>query len=82
MSLPYIGRARLKNIGKMKIKYDQEVDVLILRLSDEKISESDEPRKGIILDFDKYGNIVKIEILDASKRGDQLNKLEYELIPA
>jgi uncharacterized protein YuzE len=66
----------------MKIKYDQEVDVLILRLSDEKISESDEPRKGIILDFDKYGNIVKIEILDASKRGDQLNKLEYELIPA
>jgi uncharacterized protein YuzE len=66
----------------MKIKYDQEVDILIVRLSDEKIVESDEPRKGVILDYDKDGNIVKIEILDASKRGDEMTKLEYELVSA
>lgn len=70
----------MKNIGEMKIKYDQEVDILIVRLSDEKIVESDEPRKGVILDYDKDGNIVKIEILDASKRGDEMTKLEYELV--
>ena len=80
MLLPFIGQARLKNIGEMKIKYDQEVDILIVRLSDEKIVESDEPRKGVILDYDKDGNIVKIEILDASKRGDEMTKLEYELV--
>ena len=66
----------------MKIKYDQEVDVLIIRLSDEAIAESDEPQKGIILDYDDKGSIVKIEILDASKRGNEVTKLEYELISA
>ncbi len=66
----------------MKIKYDQEVDILVIRLSDEKIVESDEAKKGVILDYDKAGNVVKIEILDASKRGDEMTKLEYELISA
>lgn len=66
----------------MKIKYDQEVDVLVIRLSDEKIVESDESNSGIILDFDSMGNIVRIEILDASKRGDTMTKLEYELVSA
>ncbi|MEZ5039174.1 MAG: DUF2283 domain-containing protein [Saprospiraceae bacterium] len=66
----------------MKIKYDKEVDVLVIRLSDEKIEESDELREGIILDFDKSGNVVKIEILDASKKGNALTKIEYELVTA
>ena len=52
----------------MKIKFDQEVDILVLRFSEEKILESDEVKPGVILDFDIEGNIVKIEILDASKR--------------
>lgn len=66
----------------MKIKYDKEVDALVIRLSDEKIMESDELKEGIILDFDKNGNVVKIEILDASKKGDALTKIEYELVTA
>ena len=64
----------------MKIKYDIEVDVLVIRLSDAKIVESDEPRKGIILDFDKDGNVVSIEILNASKKGRvPPTNIEYEL---
>ncbi len=66
----------------MKIKYDQEVDILVIRLSEEPIVESDEARKGVILDFDKAGDVVKIEILDASKRGDEMTKFEYELVSA
>ncbi len=66
----------------MKIKYDQEVDILVIRISDKKIVDSDELRKGIILDYDENGNVVKIEILDASKKGDALTKIEYELIPS
>ncbi len=66
----------------MKIKYDQEVDVLVVRLSDEAVFESDETRKGVIMDYDKDGNVVSIEILDASKRGDEMTKFEYELVSA
>lgn len=66
----------MKNIGKMKIKYDQEVDILLIELSDSTIYESDESKSGIILDYDKEGNIVKIEILDASKRTDTPSKFE------
>jgi uncharacterized protein YuzE len=66
----------------MKIKYDQEVDILVVRLSDAAVFESDETRKGVIMDYDKDGNIVSIEILDASKRGNEMTKFEYELVSA
>ena len=64
----------------MKIKYDQEVDVLLIQLSDSKVYESDESKPGIILDYDREGNIVRIEILDASKRTNTPFKLEYEMV--
>lgn len=63
----------------MKIKYDKEVDVLYIVFSEEKIKESDEEKSGIILDYDKSGAIVGIEILNASKRMKNLTKVEYEV---
>lgn len=63
----------------MKVKYDKEVDVLYIRFSDELISESDEDKPGIILDYTDSGNIVGIEVLHASKQMPQPMKLEYEL---
>ena len=62
----------------MKIKYDKEVDVLTIKLSDFEIAESDEEKPGIILDYDKNGNVVEIEILNASKRFPDPNIIEYE----
>ncbi len=52
----------------MKVTYDEEVDILNIELSDAEIEESDEDKPGIILDYDAQGNVVGIEILDASKR--------------
>ncbi|HET6401307.1 MAG TPA: DUF2283 domain-containing protein [Candidatus Kapabacteria bacterium] len=52
----------------MKVTYDQEVDILNIELSETEIEESDEDKPGVILDYDADGNIVSIEILDASKR--------------
>jgi uncharacterized protein YuzE len=72
----------LGQIENCWIKYDKEVDILVIRISDKKIVDSDELRKGIILDYDENGNVVKIEILDASKKGDSLTKIEYELVPS
>ena len=61
----------------MKIKYDQEVDVLTIEFSSARVDESDEDKPGIILDYDKDGNIVGIEILNASKRIENPRALEY-----
>ncbi|MGB3780270.1 MAG: DUF2283 domain-containing protein [Tunicatimonas sp.] len=64
----------------MKVKYDKEVDILVIQLSEGNIVESDESKPGIIMDYDKNGNILRIEILDASKRSESPFKFEYEMV--
>ena len=54
----------------MKVTYDPEVDVLRILFSNAPIEESDEDKPGFIIDYDREGNIVGMEILDASKRMD------------
>jgi len=63
----------------MKVKYDKEVDVLYIVFSEKKIKESDEDKPGMILDYDKDGLIVGIEILDASKKMKNPAIVEYEI---
>ena len=61
----------------MKVIYDPEVDVLSILLNDEPVEESDEDKPGVILDYDAAGNVVAIEILDASKRMGNPLSVEY-----
>ncbi len=63
----------------MKVKYDKETDILYIKLSDESIEESDQDKKGIILDYSKAGNLMGIEILNASKSSLNPTKVEYEV---
>ncbi len=52
----------------MKVNYDAETDTLTVVLLDAPVAESDEDKPGVILDYDDDGNLVSIEILDASSR--------------
>ena len=61
----------------MKVVYDPEVDVLRIILSDSPVEESDEDKPGIILDYDKDGNVVGLEVLDASRRVTNPRLVEY-----
>lgn len=61
----------------MKVTYDPEVDVLRILLSDAPIEESDEDKPGVILDYDKEGNVVGLEVLEASKRMTNPRAVEY-----
>ncbi len=61
----------------MKIVYEQEVDVLRILFSKAAIEESDEDKPGIILGYDRDGNIVGLEVLDASKRIENPRALDY-----
>ena len=63
----------------MNIKFDKETDVVYLRFSDAEIVESDEEKPGIIIDYDKNGNIVGIELLDASQKMNKPGSLVYEV---
>ena len=61
----------------MKVTYDQEVDILRIILSESDIEESDEDKPGVIIDYDDLGNIVGLEILEASSRMTDPRTLEY-----
>ncbi|MBI5650070.1 MAG: DUF2283 domain-containing protein [Chloroflexi bacterium] len=52
----------------MKLKLDKQDDALYLRLDETAIVESEEVEPGVILDFDKDGIVVGIEILGLSTR--------------
>ncbi|PSO52854.1 MAG: hypothetical protein BRC34_10555 [Cyanobacteria bacterium QH_1_48_107] len=54
----------------------REDDILRLLWSDNFIEESDEVEPGVILDYDSDGNVVGIEVLNASSQIKNLS-LEY-----
>lgn len=66
-------------LGNIKATYDPEVDALTIILSDAAVEESDEAKPGVVLDYDVEGNIVGLEILNASKRVDNPKAIDYAL---
>ena len=52
----------------MKISYDKEADAMYVEFSRGKFAKNKRVDDLTILDLDKKGNVLGIEILDASKR--------------
>ena len=52
----------------MEIKYIKDIDVLNIELKEGEFQYSQELGEGIILDLSEDGEILGIEIIDASKR--------------
>ena len=64
----------------MKATYDPATDTLTVIFKDSTpIVESDEGKPGVILDYDAEGNLVSLEILDASKRVTDTRKIEFQM---
>lgn len=64
----------------MKVSYDPETDTLSFILKENvPISESDEDKPGIILDYDRQGDLVSMEILDASRRVTDARKIDFQI---
>lgn len=62
----------------MKIRYDARTDTLTMLLRENAaVAESDEDKPGVILDYDQSGNLVSIEVLDASLRVTEASKVEF-----
>jgi len=66
----------------MKVTYDRETDTLTVVFSEASIAECDENKPGVILDYDADGNLVSLEMLDASRHVTQPTGIEYQVVPA
>ena len=64
----------------MKLHYYPETDSLYIDLANRPSADSKEVANGLVIDFDSEGNIVGIDIDNASKNLD-LRTLEAEALP-
>jgi uncharacterized protein YuzE len=63
----------------MKVTYDPRTDSLTVILKEGvAVAESDEDKPGVILDYDEHGNLLSLEVLDASRRVTDARKIEYQ----
>ena len=65
----------------MKLNYYSDTDSLYIDLSEQPSVESREISEGIVLDYDAAGNLVGIDIDNASHKVD-LKKLTLNKLPA
>ncbi len=65
----------------MKINYYPETDSLYIDLSEKTSTESKEISEGVVLDYDSEGNLVGIDIDNASTKV-QLKELSLRKLPA
>jgi uncharacterized protein YuzE len=63
----------------MKTIYDPHTDTQTIQLRPGPIVESDEGKPGVILDYDKDGNLVSLEILDASNRIPDARSMRFKI---
>ena len=60
----------------MKLKYDEEDDVLVITLKEEPLSYGEEISEDIIVHYSGNDELVEVEILDAS----EIFRSERELV--
>lgn len=65
----------------MKLNYYKDTDSLYIDLSEKGSVESKEISEGMVLDYDETGNVVGIDIDNASKKV-QLNELILNRLPS
>lgn len=65
----------------MKLNYYKDTDSLYIDLSEQKSVETREISEGVQLDYDEAGNLVGIDIDNASTKV-QLNRLVLSKLPA
>jgi len=64
----------------MRLRVDKGDDAVYFRLNESAIVESEEVRPGVILDFDKDGQVVGVEFLGIKDRmpEEELSSLQFQ----
>ena len=61
----------------MKVISDRETDSLLITLRDAPIQKSDEVRPGVIADFGEDGDVVRFEVLGASRVVEDAEQVQF-----
>jgi uncharacterized protein YuzE len=66
----------------MKVHFDQDSDAVYFKLDDSVITDSEEVKPGVILDFNEQNQIVGIEILRVRDRVPEANlkQMQFEIV--
>ena len=65
----------------MKMEYDQEADALYIKVKNDKVDHTKEIDLNTILDFNKGGEIIGIELLFVKERNPQfLKKFQKDIL--
>ncbi|MBI4435019.1 DUF2283 domain-containing protein [Candidatus Uhrbacteria bacterium] len=68
----------------MEIQLDPVADALYLTLKRGRVAKSREVEPGVVLDLDRYGRVLGIEMLDASRRyaTEALRRIDVRRVPS
>ncbi len=68
----------------MNVTYDEDADAMYIKLTDERFSKTKIIDKNTILNLDKNGNVIGVELLFVSKHmpKDFLSRVVVETFPA
>jgi uncharacterized protein YuzE len=61
----------------MKVEYDAGTDTLTVIFRNGVVAESEEGKPGVILDYDADGNLLSLEVLDASQRVEEPTRVTF-----
>ena len=66
----------------MKLSIDREADTLYPRLDETPVVESEEVSPGVVLDYNRFKEVVGVEMLVLSKRSTapDLSSLRFETV--
>lgn len=64
----------------MKIEYKADIDVLYIRFSNTEFHQNHLTNDNVIADLDKDGNIIALELLDASHYVNNVESVEYRYV--
>jgi uncharacterized protein YuzE len=63
----------------MRVTYDRESDSMMITLRSDPIRDSDEIGPGVIVDFGHDGEILRFEILQASRLVEDAEHVEFAI---
>ena len=61
----------------VRVNYDTRTDTLTITFRQGAVASTEELAPGILVDLDARGNIVSMEMLDASKRAENPKAMEF-----
>ncbi len=72
-------RRRMKKPAAVRVEYNTAADTLRLSVSDQDVVDRDRSNRGIVIEYDRLGKVVGLEVLKASRRPSNPKAIEFAI---